>query len=186
MVVNIAHKSNRKFGSQSGQAVIELLFLLPVFIAVVFLGYKANTAVQAAIVNQRYLRAHLLALQRNHAYYPHSRYMTNLQSRGMNQFIMAISSEKIDERDSGTAFFVKFSLKRSGAQPERRADEEGDASSQRGATEVLVRSTVSLCTPVVSNAQARGAQASPSAIGLTIPQDPRQYGGLFCNKGDIQ
>lgn len=180
------NKSQLKISNQKGQAVIELLFLLPVFIAIVFIGYKANTAVQASIVNQKYLRSHMLALQRNHAYYPHSRYQLNMQQKHSNLFVLGMSEDRVtdDEGASQPAYAPKFSLQRPGSSNRRRASESADSPARRS-TEVLLRNSVAICTPVIS-LPGGGQDSGGSALGLRIPHEARQYGSLICSRGDTQ
>jgi hypothetical protein len=56
--------------NRSGQSVLEFVLLLPLLLAGISFLYRANTAIQMSIVNQKYARSQALFLAYNSPYYP--------------------------------------------------------------------------------------------------------------------
>src|SRR5690606_10882360 len=55
---------------ESGQSVLELLFMLPILVGMAVLLIRINMAIQVSINNQKYARAQTLYLTFNNSVYP--------------------------------------------------------------------------------------------------------------------
>jgi hypothetical protein len=128
----------------TGQSVLEFMFMLPVMIGLTVLLVRINSAIQVSIVNQRYSRAQALFLTFNSPYYPELIHQSLFANNLHNQTVLGVSQEPIPE---GQANYQPTATTQNVARNARTAGgssasgEEPDLRSQ-----VRVRNTVTLCT----------------------------------------
>src|SRR4051812_29317262 len=90
----------QKQSSDSGQAMVEFLLLLPAIVVLIVVMVKVNMAIQVSIVNQQYARAQALWLAFNSPVYPELRHrVKNFQTgnKMANQMIIGVSQNSFPE-----------------------------------------------------------------------------------------
>ena len=153
--------SKRIRQSEEGQSVIEFMIMLPVFIAVVVLMVKSNSAVQMSIVNQQYARSQALWLARNSPYYPAKNHAENMYQTGSNRMVLGVSNNHFDDEttDRITPEAQVQTVVRAGK--DIGDDGGGSEPSRRG--KVRVRTTVAMCTHQIT-IDAGGAKLSLNEV----------------------
>lgn len=134
--------------SQRGQSTIEVLIVLPLFLALIGLTLKVNQAIQVSLVNQQYARAQALRLAGNSPVFPELRF--RLQA-GTNDF----ANGTIDRMIIGVSDDIPSNAQGS-FQPtattqvinRQGKDTTGDPSQEEPTLRgnLRVRTTVALCT----------------------------------------
>ena len=134
---------------QSGQSLLEFLLTFPLMIGLVMITVRVNTAIQMAIVDQKYSRAQTLFLTLNAANYPPVRFRTNSSNFSRGYHVMnAGVSDNLATNDAGfepEASKQKIVKSRNSAGGSTEDQAEPDQRS-----EVRIRNTVTLCTPSFS------------------------------------
>lgn len=139
---------------ESGQSLLEFLFMLPVMIAFIVILVRVNSTIQISIVNQKYARAQTTFLTYNSAHYPERRLYIppgsandNFIRPGFNRMTIGIADKPISETDykavASTSTIVR----------DKSTIVGGEGPSQQEPTEravVRVRTTVSLCTRTIA------------------------------------
>ena len=148
----------------SGQSVMELLFMLPVIIAITVVMTRVNTAIQVSIVNQQYARAQAHWLAFNSAVYPELRLRTRdfmSANRGYNQLLLGISGDTppADETIYNPSAMV-YEITRNKQVDSGANTIQAEQVSTRG--KVRIRTTVSLCTQ--ANVIGQGKTAVPLLV----------------------
>lgn len=137
--------AKRKKSQQSGQSVLEFLLLLPVLFGITVIMIRVNTAIQMAIVDQKYARAQALHYTQNSPYYPrrdHHYYF--FKEKLSNQMYFSVTEQPADEDDPESLNNPKSST----YNVTRKMNEPQDSSVGEEPTErafVRIRNTVSLC-----------------------------------------
>ena len=164
--------------NESGQSVMEFVFMLPLLLGLLVVLIRINSIVQVGIVNQQYARAQALTLAQNSPTYPRRDQVEGalkLVGTGNNQMILGVAEDLVLENPDNTLpFATKGMIARTKALAGSDSDEKEPA--ERGY--VRVRNTVSLCTPswnVYTNAGAKRADASTLIQGI----DAKAFG--YCN-----
>src|SRR4051812_28584394 len=78
---------------EEGQSIIEFLLMLPMILALTFILFRVNSAIQVSIVNQQYSRAQILFLTYNNPYYPELDKQQNMRQSGNNQMVVGVSDK---------------------------------------------------------------------------------------------
>ena len=157
MVARLAHlrsifkarsTSTRKadLRSESGQSLIELLFMMPVMIAFPFVLVKVATVIEMSIVDQQHARAHVFFIAHNSPYYPKRYQQKSMYDKDTNQVVMGISENNL--KSDGDGGGGTYSPKASTYSIARTPKVGGSDSSDKEPTErtlVRVRNTFSLC-----------------------------------------
>jgi hypothetical protein len=137
--------------NESGQSILEIVFILPFLFLFVGLLYKLNMAVQMAINNTQYARSQIYVLAANSPEYPR----LNFRFYGPNMFAQNEQDEMIlgvaDPSALATANATDGSLEPI-PQTQKIARKQTDVpgSQERGEvqnrTEIRVRNTAAICT----------------------------------------
>jgi hypothetical protein len=164
---------------ESGQSVLEFIFMLPVLVGMMMLMTHVNTAIQMAIVDQQYARAQALWLTFNSPYYPQlSSIAANFQEQKFNSMVIGIS----DNASPDTGTYAPESSTQIVARNKRLAGRKGNPGSEENQLgQVRIRDTVTLCTQ--SNViQLEGGNTVPytadSASKLGEGFDPKAF--MYC------
>lgn len=136
---------------ESGQSVLEFLFMIPVLIGLVILLIRMNSAIQISIVNQKYARAQTTWLTFNSSVYPRLGFRDPADSKsfvglGYNRMEIGVSERPV--RDTGGVAVAQTQLI---ARDVQKAGPDGGSQSEpesRG--NVRIRTMVALCTPTFS------------------------------------
>ncbi|MFN7685806.1 MAG: hypothetical protein ACK5QT_10400 [Oligoflexia bacterium] len=129
---------------RSGQSLLEFVLVLPVMAGMFMLMLRLNSSIQTSIVNQRYSRQRIFEFADNAPYYPRlSTFRDQFVSKNTNRMVIGVSEEPLSgdsvepdapvTRISTSRTFLGSNEPR--AEPNRRS-------------EVRVRNTVEICTPV--------------------------------------
>ena len=147
-----------KKNSESGQSVLEFMFMLPLMVGMIVILLRVNMAIQVSIVDQQYARSQALWLAFNNSVYPPLDRRTRLLTAiGFNQMVMGVSENKINEATgetqpiASTQTIVRVAKK---AQEGPAKEEPEDLRAV-----VRVRDSVTLCTQ--SNVLGGGGQKEP-------------------------
>lgn len=153
--------------AESGQSIIEFMFLLPMLVGLAVLLVRVNTAIQISIVNQQYARQHVLFLTYSSPVYPRIRIREDsFIERGFNQMLIGVSENLAPEG----SYVPKASTKNIARKPKLGSNDVKSEPSERG--EVRVRTTVSLCTqPNVINFGSSGGGSLQPILPLKKDQD---------------
>lgn len=144
----VVKKEASRVNSESGQSMIELLFLVPFCLGILFLMIRANSAVQTSIVNQQYARAQTLFLTYGSPVYPRTGFQSVMTSGGFNQMVIGVADNLFDSDEDNfydqrvrpqatVRTIVPRNKPRGSTEPQ---------SEPRERTDVRVRTTVTLCT----------------------------------------
>lgn len=146
MGVEISHSMD-----DSGQSVVEFLFLLPMMLGLVILLLRVNTAIQSSIVNQQYARAQAHWLTFNSPVYPEIRLRTNsfvTDRTRYNRMVIGVSENStVLSEDQEQRRIEPEASTQLVTRDKRKAGGEGEAQTEpteRGV--VRIRTTVALCT----------------------------------------
>lgn len=136
-------------GDESGQSMIEMLFMLPLVTLVVVLVYRANAAIQMSIVNQKFVRGQALYVAMNSPTYPDlsARRTGNksMEKKGFQGFVVGMS-DSVGEADGKiipTAQGAPFARP---GRPVRISDCNDPDPSERSA--VCLKTTIEICTQI--------------------------------------
>lgn len=160
-----AKAGNKKSGvekglGESGQSLLEFLFMLPVMVGLIIIMVRVNSAIQISIVNQKYSRAQALFLTYSSAYYPRRQLVAdNFIASGYNRMVIGVADKPISETDNRAEASTQIVVR-------DRAGVAGDGPSGQEPAEravVRVRTTVALCTQTV--ALGPGIAATAENIG---------------------
>lgn len=135
---------------EKGQSIIEFIFMMPVLVGLFVLMYRFNSAIQISIVNQRYMRSHMLGINFNSPVYPQrSLISASFANTGAktNQFVMGVSEDTWFADDGETVEkhspqVMKQLIARS--KNKMGPDPENEEPERRG--NVRIRSTIAMCT----------------------------------------
>lgn len=156
--------------SESGQSLIEFMFMLPLMLGLTVLLVRITTAIQVSIVNQKYSRMQVHALARNSPYYPSQRIRNGLLDSGTNRLTVGVS----DDSTSGSGFVrpkaTEILVARSRALASGGSQDSGSVTSR---ADVRVRSTVTLC----SSTHALSANTINQSHNL-VGADANPWGGI--------
>ena len=170
----------------SGQSVLEFLFVLPVTIAVLLVMIRSNTAIQMSIVDQKYSRSQIFFLAGNASEYPLRRKVVqDMTDDGMNQLILGVSEDAPRDSDGGEGGDTAASSYYIGRRPGLTGEDAdpGDSISKR--LNVRVRNTVTICLPQVSFGKTPAVEVSNSgAIQYHYQDDPRAW--QFCSSQNME
>lgn len=145
-------ESRMRLQEESGQSVLEFLFMIPVLIGLVILLIRVNSAIQISIVNQKYARAQTTWLTFNSSVYPRLSWRdSNSRKNGMvdlgyNRMEIGVSERPV--RDTGGEAVAQTQII---ARDARKAGADGGSQLEpetRG--NVRIRTLVGLCTPTFS------------------------------------
>jgi hypothetical protein len=139
----------RRTKSESGQSVLEFLFMLPVLFGLALLMLKINTAIQISINNQQYARAQTLWLAFNSSVYPRIELREGeLVSGGFNQMLIGVSENSAPNDDSPYVpkAPVQSISRRKPASGLSGLGSDGKQEEPSERSMVRVRNTVTLCT----------------------------------------
>jgi hypothetical protein len=133
---------------ESGQSLLEFLLMFPMLLGLVMITVRANTAIQMAIVNQKYSRSQTLFLTLNSPVYPPLRFTRRgTFEKGFHIMNVGVSDNlATGEADYKPIASTQMILRRRGAQG---GSDEAKAEPEKR-SEVRIRNTVSLCTPSFS------------------------------------
>ncbi len=132
---------------ESGQSVLEFVFMLPILIGLVVVMVRSNTVIQMSIVNQKYTRAQALWLTFNSPHYPRLSFRQagspedQFVQYGYNRMIIGMADQDVSETGGKAVASTQVVA--------RDAKLVGDGPSQTeplDRAKVRVRTTVALCT----------------------------------------
>lgn len=137
---------------ESGQSILELLFLLPMLAGLIVILVRINTAIQISIVNQQYSRSMIFFSNMNSPDYPSRSLLKRAVAANslVNQMTFGISDKPIGQNDNDfeASNQPEASTQYVARKPRQGSEEPGDDITQRG--KVRIRNTVTLCTPTVA------------------------------------
>lgn len=166
--------TGKRVRDDSGQSVLEFLFLLPMLIGLTVVLIRINSAIQVSIVNQQYARSQTLFLAFNSPVYPQSEYREKFFVQGQSNRMVIGVSDNVQKEDE--AEYVPEATTQNIARNRRLSGGEGPAQSEpvkRGM--VRVRSTVALCTPLNVIKEGGGSYVSASPMKETTPPSAFDY-----------
>lgn len=135
----------------SGQSILELLFLLPMLVGLIVILIRVNTAIQISIVNQQYSRSMIFFSNMNSPTYPsRTLYKRAVALNALvNQMTFGVSDKPIGQNDNDfeATNTPEASTQYVARKPRQGSEEPGNVS-QRG--RVRIRNTVTLCTPALA------------------------------------
>jgi len=167
MVVSPLVKLQRQ---ESGQSVLEFLFMLPVVIGLVVLLVRVNSAIQASIVNQKYVRSHMLFLTFNSPVYPRlSLQQDQFVAKGMNKMVVGMADQPVSETNN-QAVAPTRSIVRNGV----NVAEGGSGEEPEDRANVRIRTTATLCTPIF------GLGQNIALTNATFGNDTLKSGTFLC------
>lgn len=135
---------------ESGQSVLEFLFMLPVMVGLILILLRMNSAIQVSIVNQKYARIQAVRLAFNSPWYPRRDLRDpavfpatdQFVKYGYDRMVIGVSDLPIDETDSQavatTQTVVRNPRNTTGDGPNQQEPDQRSL--------VRVRTTVALCT----------------------------------------
>lgn len=132
---------------ESGQSVLEFVFMLPILIGLIVVMVRTNTVIQMSIVNQKYARAQALWLSFNSPYYPRLSLRKegspddNFVKYGFNRMVIGMADKPVEDT-GGKAEAVTQNVARDSTQ----SVDGPSVSEPIDRTKVRVRTTVALCT----------------------------------------
>jgi hypothetical protein len=133
--------------NEEGQSILELLFILPLMLALAFLLIRVNSAIQEGIVDQQYARGQTLFLSGNGDNYPQrAGIITDLTQNQFNQINLGVSENPVNIDDEGSALVSASTfpiLANTNAAPQ---DNEPQVEPVQRVN-VRIRNTVTLCLP---------------------------------------
>jgi hypothetical protein len=133
--------------NESGQSVLEFVFMLPVLLGLVVIMVRSNTVIQMSIVNQKYARAQALWLTFNSPHYPRLSFRKEgspddqFVQFGFNRMVIGMSEQPVDDT-GGKAVASTQTIVRGGVP----AADGPSQSEPLDRAKVRVRTTVALCT----------------------------------------
>lgn len=134
---------------ETGQSLLEFLLTFPLMIGLAMITVRVNTAIQMAIVNQKYSRAQVLFLSLNAANYPPVRFRVPGSNFAKGYSIMNGGvSDNLATSDAG--FKPEASVQKIVKSKGSSAGSSEDQAEPDQRSEVRIRNTVSLCTPSFS------------------------------------
>jgi hypothetical protein len=146
-----AKENPRERSDERGQSLLEFLFLLPVLLGMVFILFRVSATIQMSIVNQKYIRSHMLNSNFNSAVYPRrERVVSDFAPYNYNRMVMGMGEEPVDEENEGRVDASVSMITRS----KRLAGSRGpDQDEPVERSYVRIRNTIAMCTQfnVVSN-----------------------------------
>ncbi len=141
---------------EQGQSILEFLILLPMLVGITMILIRINTAIQISIVNQQYARAQTLFLAYNSAFYPELSKHDRLISNSTNQMIVGVSDNSEGSNQSGQTSYVPRATVQLVARTPRIVAPNQPQEEPTTRAKVRIRSTVTLCTPVISLSSGNG------------------------------
>jgi hypothetical protein len=128
---------------ERGQSLIEFVLILPVMVGMLFLMLRVSSGVQVSIVNQKYSRLRIFEFASNAPYYPSlARFRDSFVAQNSNRMVIGVSEEPLTGEGEPEAPSFKVNASRVVV----GSSEIKSEPTQR--SEVRVRNTVELCTPV--------------------------------------
>lgn len=156
---------------ESGQSVLEFVFMLPILVGLIVVMVRTNTVIQMSIVNQKYVRAQALWLTFNSPYYPR---LSLRKSRelcgdfdpadqfikyGFNRMVIGMADQPVEDT-GGKANAVTQFVARDASQ----LGNEGPSQSEPlDRAKVRVRTTVALCTQTNAIVTSKGLCGTTSS-----------------------
>lgn len=171
---------------ESGQSLLEVVFLIPFLFMFVGLLYKIMMVMQMAMVNTQYARSQLYVLTANSSEYPRLefRLFPNMfANQQQDRMILGVSDPEALMSSTGLEGTIEQipqtqKIQRTGATV-LGSDERGEVSKR---TEIRVRNTVGICTQLnaVSNKKPMNDVNMIALASKRWPfgQEVCQYGGL--------
>jgi hypothetical protein len=132
---------------ERGQSILEFVILVPLLVGILLMLIKANTAVQMAIVNQKYAREQALILALNSPVYPPLRFRAGeqrMEGKAINQMILGVADNVAPEEGDYPPSASTQTLVLYGDQVVGGSDDVKSEPRQR--SQVRIRNTVGLCT----------------------------------------
>jgi hypothetical protein len=132
----------------SGQSVLEFVFMLPILIGLVVVMVRTNAVIQMSVVNQKYARAQALWLTFNSPYYPRLSFRKagspddQFVQYGFNRMVIGMAEKPVDET-GGKAVASVQAVTRDG---KSTLDDGPSQTEPLDRASVRVRTTVALCT----------------------------------------
>lgn len=171
----------RREWDESGQSLIEFLFLLPVLLGLAFVLLRVNSAIQISIVNQKYARAQVTWLTFNHPHYPETFRLSDkgkgLVPDGANR--MALGVGALGEKEDGSGDIIPEAQVQIIARTAAKAGPPGPVQEETnaGLGQVRVRNTVALCTKtfVVGAGGGNRPLDNQAMVQIGLSRDPTAF-----------
>lgn len=137
--------------AESGQGIIELLFVIPFLIGMVLLLLRVTTTIQISIVNQKYIHSQIFSLIQNSPYYPvfavrdESSGNDSFIKNGYNVMYIGVSDRSVEETNSkplATTNFIGRKL------AESKPNDQTNDPNAKERLDVRVKNIAAICTPV--------------------------------------
>lgn len=140
--------TSKRLLDDSGQSVLEFVFMLPILIGLVVVMVRTNTVIQMSIVNQKYARAQALWLTFNSPYYPRLSFRKDgspddqFVQFGFNRMVIGMAEKPVEET-GGKAVASVQAVTRMG---QTNSSDGPSQTEPLDRAQVRVRTTVALCT----------------------------------------
>jgi hypothetical protein len=175
--------------SESGQGLVEVILVIPLFFLMVGILYHVNLAAQVAINNVQYARTQLFQLASNQPEYPRmewrrppnssasmDKYGHSMVILGVNDPSAAVAAE---EGDALEPIPTEENIARSGTQTPG-SDAPGEVERR---TKVRIRTTVAICTQAsATKSNGKWTAINPQAFPRNV-RWPLYAGGTPCTYG---
>jgi|GEM_PF-3866165 len=163
-----AKKSHESPVKHKGQALLELLIMVPVLLVFAKLTLKINGATQISINNQKALRVKILDLALNSPFYPKRNLHTReFVEKKRNHMSIGLVDDEVFDENSGVTKAPNHEIARTPAESIAGAP----VSEPAERTLIRVRSSVGMCTPVIAMSAA-GAWKSYSHKSVNDASGP--------------
>ena len=135
--------------NQSGQSILEIVFVLPFLFLFVGLLFKLNLSIQTAINNQQYARSQIYVLTSNSPEYPRLEFRlssTLFKAAKQDEMILGVADpEAITQASNNDSSMdpIPQVQKISRNKTVKGSDERGD---QTKRSDIRIRNTAALCT----------------------------------------
>ena len=165
---------------ESGQSLIEVLFLMPLVVVVVVLLYRSNAAIQMSIVNQKQLRGQALYVAMNSPTYPDLQMRrsgeSSMERVGYSAFVMGVTDDPTsDARGQLNAVAQVQAFGRPGRRI--RGDTDCSEADPTSRSKICLKTAIEFCTQINAIPGTSGVTRYPDGLGENMQS---AMGSAFC------
>lgn len=141
-------KTSKRILDDSGQSVLEFVFMLPILLGLVVVMVRTNTVIQMSVVNQKYARAQALWLTFNSPYYPKLGFRKagspddQFVEFGFNRMVIGVADKPVEDTGGKAVASVQSVTRKMSS----NANDGPSQTEPLDRASVRVRTTVALCT----------------------------------------
>ena len=169
----VARRTEKK--NESGQSIIEFLFMFPLMVGIALMMVRVNTAIQISIVNQQYARAQALFIAYNSPIYPVLRFRAGdtsdrFTSKGTDLMVIGVSEEESSGQEIDpipSTFLI--------SRPGHKLPKDEKQTEPKLRDRIRIRTTVAMCTQMNSV----GRDGKPTPVNVLSEGDVLN----FCQRG---